>query len=258
MKYSLNARQDAEYLRKADEIKIQYRDIAIVPDLKEKYPAAALVVEVPPAQEWDIAKVKEAFILSKNTLTICIPEIKGYIVEGLKSNGIPFFYGYPITNDWELAAALKVGVSQVRIEAPLFFNQDRLKNLGVKVRVTANTASQGYLPFTGINGSWIRPEDVDLYENIDIIEFEDCDKDKEQALYRIYAEQHAWPGKLSTLISNIDHDCVNRMLPPDFTKARLNCGQRCTYGACSLCSRYAYLADPDLLKNYLSSIEEEN
>lgn len=258
MKYSINARQDPEYLAKADEIKFQYRDIAAIPDYAEKYPNAALVVEVLPQQEWDIAKVKEAFILSKEKLTICIPEIKGKGVESLKAAGIPYYWGYPITNEWELEAILNTGVSQIKIEAPLFFKQELLRNLPIETRVSANIAHSGYLPFNGINGSWIRPEDVKQYENtINIIEFENCDKKQEQALFRIYAEQHEWSGKISMIISNLDLDCVNRMLPPEFTTARLNCGQKCTYGSCRLCYRYFNLANPELLKEYLSSIKED-
>jgi hypothetical protein len=125
--------------------------------------------------------------------------------------------------------------------------------------VTANVAHDGYLPYEdGVNGSWIRPEDVDMYTAINVIEFADCDKKKEQALFRIYAEQHAWPGDINLLISNIGKNCVNRMLPSTFTRARLVCGQRCVTGACQLCYRYFSLANPDLLKPYVPSDENPN
>ena len=40
MKFSMSSRQTAEYLQKADEIKVQWRDRNIIPDLFEKYPDA--------------------------------------------------------------------------------------------------------------------------------------------------------------------------------------------------------------------------
>jgi hypothetical protein len=259
MKYSISARQDPEYLEKADEIKFQYRDIAAIMDYAEKFPNAVFVVEILPNQEWEFEKIKEAYILSKQKLTVCVPTLNDKKVERLAEAGIPFYWGYPITTEWELAAIMNTEVSQIKIEAPLFFKQDLLRPITNKeIRVSANIAHQGYLPFTGVNGSWIRPEDVDKYEDtITIIEFEDCDKKKEQALYRIYAEQHEWPGNISMIISNLENDCVNRMLPPEFTISRLNCGQRCINGSCRLCYRYFSLADPKLLKDYLARVEKD-
>ena len=258
MQFSLNARQNHKYLLKANEIKFQYRDIDIIPEYAAKYPEAKLVIEILPSNDWEVSKIKDAFILSHNKLTVCVPQLKDPRVEELVNLSIPFYWGYPISTAWELDAILKTGVSQIKIEAPLFFQQDVLKDLGVQVRLTPNVAHQGFLPFTGVNGSWVRPEDINKYENIDIIEFEDCDLRKEQALYRIYAEQQEWPGQLSMIISNLELDCTNRMLPPDFTEARLNCGQRCVTGTCRICYRYFDLADPKKLKNYLAKIEKKN
>ena len=41
MKFSLSNRQQSAYLKKADEILIQYRDRNALPDYEEKYPEAA-------------------------------------------------------------------------------------------------------------------------------------------------------------------------------------------------------------------------
>ena len=42
MKYSLSSRQSPEYLKKANEIKVQWRDRRIIPDLLENYPTATV------------------------------------------------------------------------------------------------------------------------------------------------------------------------------------------------------------------------
>lgn len=257
MKYSLSARQDRVYLEKADEIKFEYRDIAVISEYAEKYPKAALVVEVLPAQEWDVDKVKEAFVLSRERLTVCVPKINDPKVDELRQKDIPYYCGYAASTAWELRAMVRTGVSQVKVDGPLFFQQDLLKKFPeIQFRVVANVAHEGYLPFDGVCGSWIRPEDVGMYEDtISTIEFADCDRKKEQSLFRIYAQHHEWPGKISMLFTNVGAECTNRLLPPDFTKARLNCGQKCQVDSpCHLCYRHFALADEELIRSYKEEV----
>lgn len=259
MKYSLHNIVSISYLKKADEIYIPYKDRRAIPDYAKKYPKTALVLEVPPATQWEFDELKEYYILSRERLTLCLPDMLDPRIEQIKSAGIPFFWGYTITSFYELQTLVNFGVSQARIGAPIFFDTDALKKFNITKRVIANVAHEGYIPGAdGIVGSWIRPEDVDQYEGaIDILEFADSKSHKEEALYRIYAEQHAWPGKVDMIITNIDAPLAyNRMLPPEFTTARLNCRQRCmSGGACQLCHRYIKLADPELIKNYMETIQ---
>lgn len=254
MKFCLKNRQSVLYLKKADEICIEYRDRRAIPDYAKKYPNATLTLEILPQTEWDFSELKEYFILSRNKLKFCLPEIKEETVSQFKTNNMPFFWGYEITTAYELNAVIAAGVCEARIGAPLFFDTDYLKKCGIPLRVTANVAHAGYFEhLDGINGSWIRPEDLDMYEGIfTTVEFADCDQNKEQALFRIYAEQKKWPGRVDMLISNIEApEAYNRMLPPEFTSTRLNCRQRCASGgACRICYRYMSLADPDKIKAY--------
>ncbi len=124
--------------------------------------------------------------------------------------------------------------------------------------MVANVAYYAYLPReNGVVGSYIRPEDVIHYNNyIHVIEFEDCDKKREQALYRVYMENKAWPGNLKTIITNLNYDGVNRMIPPNFALTRMNCGQRCISNAsrCRVCYRYLDLGNPNLLREYVKDI----
>lgn len=67
-------------------------------------------------------------------------------------------------------------------------------------------------------------------------------------------EQKEWSGDLNMIITNLNYAGVNRMIPKDFTTARLSCGQRCQSGGhCRLCYRYLELANPTLLANYKSN-----
>lgn len=261
MKFSLHLRTaSAAYLKKADEIVIEYRDRRAIPDYAKKYPDAWLALEVLPDTQWEISEIKEYFILAKQKLILCLPDMRDPRIEGLKAAGIPFFWGYTITTFWELQALMNLGVSQVRIGAPIFFKTDKLKKFNITKRVCANVAHEGYLPFVdGKSGSWIRPEDVEAYDDVfDIIEFADCKEHKEEALYRIYAEQKHWPGRVDMIITNIQTEAYNRMIPEDFAAARKNCGQRCISGsACRICDHILHLANPELIREYKKAIEEK-
>ena len=257
MKISLHNRMSASYLKKADEIVVAYKDRKALPDYFEKYPDASVVLEVMPDNQWEMAEIKEYFILGQGKFTLCIPNIADPRLADLKAEGIPFFWGYTVTTFYELKALEEIGVSQARIGAPIFFECEKLKNFTMEKRVTANIAHQGYIPsMDGIVGAWMRPEDVAVYEDVfSTIEFADCDNSKEEALFRIYAEQHNWPGRVDMLISNITTDSYNRMIPPEFALARRTCGQRCiSGGACRICYRYLKLADPDLIRGYAEAM----
>lgn len=101
----------------------------------------------------------------------------------------------------------------------------------------------------GVSGGWVRPEDVEAYEEyIDAFEFADCDKEREQALYRIY-KFGEWPGELEILISDLNYEGTNRMIDPEFSRRRMNCEQKCEeLGICRMCYHMLKLANPDKLK----------
>ena len=261
MKFSMHARTASPpYLKKVDEIVVGYRDRRIIPDYAKKYPAAWVVLEVTPETQWEISEIKDYYILAKQKLKVCLPDIRDERVMELKEAGIPYFWGYTITTFWDLNSVIAAGVSEVRIGAPLFFQCDKLQQFDVKKRVWANIAHEGYFPIVDwVVGPWLRPEDVELYDDtFDTIEFGNCKDKQEEALYRIYAEQKHWPGKLDMIITNVNTEAYNRLILEEFAEARKNCGQRCmSGGACRVCYRALNLADRELLQDYKENIEEK-
>lgn len=167
---------------------------------------------------------------------------------------ILWYYRYPINNFYEAKRLKDLGAYSILIDSPLSHSMDDLKYLGFnEVRIVPNIAYYAHIPSSnGVLGSYIRPEDIEEYGGyINVIEFEDCDKKKEQALYRIYMEDKEWSGALETIITNLNYPGVNRMIPENFALKRMNCGQACITGAhCKLCYRYLDLANPDLLREY--------
>jgi hypothetical protein len=256
MKFCLNSRQSNEYLKKADEIRFEFGDREVIPDYAEKYPKATLILNLDLYEEADWKELSNYNILAKNKLILCIQDIMD--AELAKNNEIKFYFDYPVTTFYELNSMKNLGVSYVKIGIPLFFQMDKVKNIGVPIRVTPNVAySDGFPREDGVCGQWIRPENMDDYdEYIDVIDFEQCNLRQEQAMFRIYAEQKEWPGELGTIITNLNYPGVNRLIPPDATKRRLNCGQRCQYGPCKLCYHLLDLADPEKLKAYLKESEK--
>ena len=260
MKFSVSSRQTSEYLQKADEIKVQWRDRNIIPDLFDKYPNATinLVRHFQDSdEEIDWKQIGTFNILSQGKLILGLSKPDEIAIA--KEKGYAFHYLAALRTFQELRDVLATGVCRVRLGAPLFFQLDKVKTIcNVPIAAIANMASNDSLfeRKDGVTGIWIRPEDVPTYEPyIEILEFIGNQK-QEQALYRIYAEQHAWSGELGMLIQDLNYPCTNRMIPSDLAEARLNCRQRCQeFGNCHLCYRYMDLANPEKIRNYLDAMK---
>ena len=260
MNYSLSSRQQSEYLAKCDEIKVMWNDRNIIFDLAEKYPGKLI----------NLCR----YFIHSNEDDIDWKEINNYnrllqgnfifglsyideLEEGLK-NKIACYYLEPIRTFRESQGLKKMGVCFMIIDAPLFFQMDKIKAIGLPMRTTPNLAVKALLPYEdGVPGPWIRPEDVRMYESyIDTLEFGRVNLEQERALFRIYAEQQHWPGDLGLIIQDLNYPGVNRMLSSDLTERRMNCGQKCQEnGNCRICWRSLDLADPDLIKEYQNSIK---
>ena len=257
MKYSLSSRQTAEYLKKADEIKVEYRDRDIIPDLAEKYPNARINL-LPPEKDQaiDWKEIKNYQILSRNNFLFGITQYTD--IGPANDNGVNIYYRFPVTSFQELEDVKQAGMRCVILGAPLFFKMDAVSKFDIPVRAIANVAHPegSFTLLDGPTGTWIRPEDVETYDQyIETIEFFGGQKE-EQALYRIYAEQHKWSSELNMMVKDLNHSAVNRMIPPTLAESRLNCGQRCKEtGRCHLCQRVLDLANPDLLRQYLEETE---
>lgn len=261
MKFCLSSRQSAEYLRKADEIRVEYRDRKNIPDLAEKYPNATVILEIPPQTRWELDEIKQYSYLCKGKFICCLAHINDEGIPFLQEHNIPFFWGYEVTTPNELNLVKQIGVCYVLISGPLFFQQDLLVKKGVPARVMPNLANLYHFPSSfGTTGAWIRPEDLHLYEPaVAAVEFFAPDLKREQALFRIYAEQKAWPGQLHMIVENLGDTPTNRMLPTEITLSRLNCGQKCeANGSCRLCYRYFALANEEKIKEYKAEVIDKN
>lgn len=260
MKICLNAKQTDEYLSRADEILFHFQDREAIPDFVVKYPGKTIILTYYDSDVYEevlseIQKYAELvpglFLLATNNLSLAY---------WCKDKGIQFYLAYPITSYDELTAALAMGSYYVRLGAPLFFDMDYIHTYfsEARIRLIPNIAyDDAYIHENGIAGTWIRPEDLKMYEPYaEVLEFADANLKKEQALFRIYIEDRKWPGDLNMLITNFNHKGVNRMIPSEVTEKRLNCRQICSSRRrCRICSQALRLADPEFINLYKEAKE---
>lgn len=257
MKWCLSSRQRAEYLNKADEIMVQYRDRNFIYDIPEKYPRATVIINLLTNDDinWDELTTFDTFM--RHNFICCVTSLSQALE--CKKRNFAFYFGFPITSFYELNRVKNLGVCYVRLGGSLAFSLDKVITFEIPVRAVPNIANEWPWPDDdGVCSNWIRPEDVALYENyITTMEFEDCNTQKERALYRIYAEDREWPGDVMQIISNIRTSAVNRLISPEFARTRLNCGQKCQENhRCQYCRRILDIADEDTLRQIKARIDE--
>ena len=243
LQFCLNSRVGLQYRKKAHELYIEYRDFnSIDRYLDEEYKNTTLIIDTP----FEITDEQLATILRyRKQKDNIILALHSYNQLSDRMNDQLWYVMTPCNSFMEAKALQEAGAEYIVLGETLFFNITRLKELGIQsVRIMANQALHSNVPRQNpVCGPWVRPEDVQLYDKFykTVIEFPGCMPSKEEALYRIYAEEHRWPGELSMIIDNIDLDTPNRMLPTEFTEHRLDCRQRCN--TCHICPNLIRLAN---------------
>jgi hypothetical protein len=260
MKVCLNSRCEKKYLQQADEIKVEYRDRKALLDIVDDYPDKTIILQVPyffdPEEndlDWQQLSIANKLLQGK-LIICCFSEV---IANMAKLNDIKFYFGYPIQSAYQLQAVKAMGACYVRLGETLFFNIKKTAAVGVPIRVIPNIAYIDGLPREdGVCGTWIRPEDIHLYEDyVAAMEFEDCKPTKEQALFRIYTQQKEWPGDLGLLITNFNHLGLNRLILPEVGEKRLDCRHICQLGGhCRICYRAMDLANKEDLTDYAEAM----
>ena len=217
---------------------MEYRDRARMIDyikddeLKDK----TFILELPKDIEdvqWELI---EAYA-SESDFHLCLYDLR--MVAACKMRNINFYWAYPITSFYELNGILALGPSYVFLNAPLSFDLEKVRKLtDVPVRLCANLAYDAYIPrANGIYGTWIRPEDIKVYEPyVATVEFITEELKKEATLLHVYKDNGYWPGNLNLLFTNFNVNVDNRAIPKELGKARTTCGQRCQSGGrCHFC-----------------------
>lgn len=250
MKYCLHYNVSKKYYDSIDEIKLPYKAINKIYDLFENYQFSYIIEVNSNDQEIDWYKLRELNILTRQKIILCLNDYE--LIETAKEYNIKYYIGYEVNTFYELNALIAAGVEYVRIGAPLIFECNKIQKHKKKIRVVPNWAYTGIKRNNGKHGQWIRPEDVELYEDyISTLEFEEETIAAEEAVFRIYKLQKQWPGDMQMLIHNFDASGINRLFPQGITKRRLNCGQRCECGGtCRICDTAITLTQKEFYKDW--------
>ena len=251
MKFCLNSRVSSQYLKTADQIKVAYRDFASIPGVIEKYPDTEIIVSLPnPPTDKELEELRNYNKIHQGGLKLAfsffpLPE---------HHEGLHFYTSYPVESFSEANALISAGSECIKPSGSIFFQMDRLKKLNTQIRLTPNQPWLSLVPReNGICGQWIRPEDLYLYDSLSdpIVEFDLCRVQEEEALYRIYSEDHKWSGPLSYLVQNLNDNALNRLLEKGIGITRMNCGHKCQdpTGSCRICPNAFKLANMLEAKN---------
>lgn len=257
MKYCVSGRQPYSVLKKADEVKVQYKDRERILDFVEKIPDKTVILDIP-VQETQLPW--ETLLMYKEKLDFVLAIHNLHFAKIFAEQGFKWYWPYPITSFDELQEVAKLNPCYVLLGVPMCFNLEKVAAAGIPVRLTANIAYEPYIPReNGITGRYIRPEDVVKYEKyVSALEFIEPDLSKEATLLHIYKDNAEWPGNLNLLIKNLDVDVDNRVLPDDFADRRMNCGQKCKEnGRCKFCDISFRFANA-IRKEYYRRLKEDN
>lgn len=258
MKYCVNGRQPYSTLKKADEVKVQYKDINRIMDFIENIPDKTVILDIPVGETelpW------ETMLMYKEKLDLVIALHNLHFSEIFATQGFKWYWPYPIVSFDELREVIKLNPCYILLGVPLCFSLDKVRKItDIPIRLTANVAHEPYIPRAdGICGRYIRPEDVKKYEEyVSVLEFIEPDLAKERTLLHVYKDNENWPGNLNILIKNLDVDVDNRVLPDDFADRRMTCGQRCKEnGRCKFCE-IAFRFANTIRKEYYRRLKEDN
>lgn len=265
MRYALHSSCTPAYLKEADEIIVLYEHRERILDYPSKYPNAAITIQCYDSEEiidWKwLAAMSKQF---QNGFTVGV--MKFQQIHEAENFSIKAYLLKPVNNFMELNRLYSAGVPYVYLDAPLFFSLDKIKRFSIPVRFlpTVIDASPGYLT-TFEHGTWIRPEDIALYDMIpnSIVEFQNTTSTKaEEAFWRVYAKDGYWKGDLGFLLLEAKgKNIANDLIVPPFGSSRLTCRQHCEEfplsAGCHICNGALIMANREMVQSYLDFQEEQ-
>lgn len=261
--FCLNFKRGRKYLDVVDEIIIKYhpsenlldfliehKDQRVILDIEDKKnffdtygveTLAAIKVNVDNPDNWVLRLPK----ILDNDMSLDEDEI-----DKLRKTNLPFFFNEYIDR-WDiLEGYLNLGVTDVYIVNELGFELDKVYEIAhkhdAKVRVFPNIAQSSWFLTPDLKKFFIRPEDIEDYEKyVDVFEiFEAQEPVIAETLYKVYAMDKQWFGRLEEIIGDFHADLDGRFLHPRWVERRVKCGKKCLKGSmCDMCSTIAGLGE---------------
>ena len=174
----------------------------------------------------------------------------------LKEKNIHFnFFTNTLVNNIDIMQQLiDLQVTDMYIVEGLGFELEKISNYlhknNIQIRVFPNVAQSQWKNLPALKKFFIRPEDLEFYNQyIDIIEFFEADK-KLDVYYDIYMNKKKWFGRLDEIIIDFNSSLDNKYVIPKFAELRAGCRRKCLQGeSCHRCEQ---------IENLASSLEKSN
>lgn len=255
MKYCLKYKKYSTKVEEVDEVLISYRDNVLIDVIEymQKHPKQRFILDmVEFGSKLNLTEIKKLNKIKEENpnfdMILRFPEVSPEIIEQLSEVKIKFFFNILISNWDNLNGILDLGVSDVYIVEELGFQLDKVAEVvhekRAQVRVFPNVCQTSWKGTDPLKTFFIRPEDVDIYEDyVDVFEFFG-DKRESERLLDIYKEKQRWFGPLNEIIIGMDDTLNSKYILPRFPERRINCGKDCMKGGkCQLCDRIKDIAE---------------
>lgn len=237
----------SKYLNEIDELIIPFHgttekltdfleahaDQRIIVDIKEPWRSFFGVIFAPIGEKY-------------TNIALRLSELNMDIIPDIKKTKISYFTT-EVAVEWEKFQELvSYGVSDIYIGEQLGFELDDVgraaARAGIRTRIFPNIAQSARTNTDPLKKFFLRPEDVDLYNRRYISTFEfyipigiDLNWD---VLYRAYAINKKWTGRLDEIIIGLDSDIDSTFISPYWASARMTCHRKCLkYSDCNTCEK---------------------
>lgn len=260
MKYCVKSRQPISVLKKAEEIRVEYRDREQLFDFFEKLTNKTYLITIPAKTEIDTAFIEA--INEKGDIILELERVDLPLIKWCEEKNIKWCWAFAISSFYELKTVAALNPCYVLLGAPLCFSLDKVSKYNIPIRLVANEAGLPYLPvMNGACGPWIRPEAIKKYEQyVSAIDFISDSLTQEAALLKVYSEDKFFNDNLLFLFRHFYNNINNYDMPEDLDESRMTCGQKCMEnGSCHLCSAgIRFASSVEKLRKSVETKKEES
>lgn len=258
MKYCLNSNVNSHLLQEADEIAIIKEDMGRIQIFIDTYPNAIIIIPAPQnLEDWD----NVAAFCHEIPDRILVAAFTAIDIKKCIDMKLPFFYQYAIATFSELRALKAIGAKYAILAPPIFFQMDKVKNIGLPIRACPNRCGNLGLFSPSIeHDTWILPSEINQYNDyIDTLFFYGKTPDAEGTIYKIYAKDKHWDATLDNIIKDFPPNKFESTIVQPLAPRRFSCGQTCEIdNRCHYCERILDVASGDVALYYLNALKEDN